>query len=72
MLARAKSELSAQPGLRHPPEMVALLALGAVDGWFRYRGLYERIAAIPPGDREADDAFFSTLVDLMPVGEGKP
>jgi AcrR family transcriptional regulator len=63
VIARAKAELAGTP---HPPEILAALALGAVDGWFRYRGLYERLAHIPAEDGAADDQFLETLLQLLP------
>jgi len=64
VLARATTELD---GKGHRPEMVAAFAMGAVDGWFRYRRLYERVAKIPDGDPEADRDFLATLIDLVPL-----
>jgi len=75
VLARAKVELGEAVGGQLRPEMIAAFAMGAVDGWFRYRKLYERVANIPEGDPEgdpeADRAFLETLLTLVPLGEEK-
>lgn len=69
VLTRAKAEIEAAGDGRHAPEMIAAFALGAVDGWFRYRRLYERVAQIPEGDPAADTAFLATLLDIIPLPE---
>lgn len=68
VLARAKGEIAANGDHGHPPAMIAALALASVDGWFRYRGLYERVAGIAEGDPAADEAFLATLSALLPLG----
>lgn len=69
VLARAKVELGEAVGGHLRPDMIAAFAMGAVDGWFRYRRLYERVVNIPDGDPTADQAFLETLLTLVPLGE---
>ncbi|AIE86273.1 TetR/AcrR family transcriptional regulator [Fimbriimonas ginsengisoli] len=62
VFARAKAELHDSG----EPELVAALALGAVDSWFRYRLLLERMAQIPAGDSSLDDQYLDLVLKLVP------
>lgn len=47
------------------PDILGAMAMGAMDGWFRYRTIYQTMALIPDEGSGHDDRFLAALLRLV-------